>query len=149
MNTLIEKAAYLKGLADGMEFNSSQGKKFALALADIVEDMAKVVGYMQVKMDSMELSIADLEEDFCDLYDDEYDEDDEDDEPDCEVTAIRIDPHEIAGMMRFFEDVFKSALSDQGEDGKDGADEDCELSHLFKMHENMHEAEKDEEPHEE
>ncbi|HBR32421.1 MAG TPA: zinc ribbon domain-containing protein [Clostridiales bacterium] len=89
-----EKAAHLKGLMEGMEYdlNTKEGKLFA-AIADLLEDLALTVCDIEDDTAMINDYIEELDEDLgeverivYDIYDDEdYDEDyDEDDDEDDE-----------------------------------------------------------------
>lgn len=109
--TVVEKAAYLKGLVDGLgvEADSKEGKLWA-ALNDLLADMAHEIEDLQATdmdhaeaLDEMAEELSYLEELTCDLDmpedycggecegcdfrcgdEDEYDDDDDDDEEDEE-----------------------------------------------------------------
>ena len=90
---LTEKAAYIKGLADGVEYdkNTKEGKLIA-ALIDIVDDMTKKIETLDETVEELNDYIEEIDEDLGDveecLCDDEYDEcDDEDCDGDCENCA--------------------------------------------------------------
>ena len=85
---IIEKVAYLKGLADGLNLDkdSKEGKLFA-AIIDVLDDMALEIEDMQELQ--MELSegldaVSDDLEDIEDIVYEEWDEDDDDDYEDEE-----------------------------------------------------------------
>lgn len=87
--TVTEKAAYLKGLMDGMKFDkeSDHGKLFT-AIADLLEDISLSVSDLEDETSAMREYIDELDTDMSALesavYDDEEEEDDEeDDEHDC------------------------------------------------------------------
>ena len=96
--TISEKAAYLKGLMDGLDMDSQkpEGKMIA-AIVELLGDMAKRItdieettiaisdelDEIEEDLDAIEDFIMD-EEDDDDDYDDEYDDDDDDDEYDDE-----------------------------------------------------------------
>ena len=97
--TINEKAIYLKGLADGLNYDheSAEGKLIA-ALIDLTSDMAKKleevdddVEYLNDYIEEIDEDLGDVEEylygddDECDCCDcDDEDEDDDDDEDDEE-----------------------------------------------------------------
>ena len=94
--TISEKAAYLKGLMDGLDMDSQkpEGKMIA-AIVELLGDMAKRItdieettiaisdelDEIEEDLDAIEDFIMD-EEDDDDDYDDEYDDDDDDDDDD-------------------------------------------------------------------
>ena len=82
--TVVEKAAYLKGLTEGlgMDPQSKEGKLWA-ALNDLLADMAHEIEDLQESglghaeaLDALAEELSDLEEAVFDLDDDEEDEDD-------------------------------------------------------------------------
>lgn len=76
---MIEKAAYIKGLADGMELdNSTKEGKMILALLGLVEEMAETIDEMQAKMSDLEDYCEELDEDLGDVEEVLLDLDDED-----------------------------------------------------------------------
>ena len=87
--TLTERAAYLKGLMEGMKIDTetNEGKMFK-AIVDTIDDMALTVSDMEDvvdavcdELDSIEEDLDTIEEYLLDEDEDEYDED-EDDEDD-------------------------------------------------------------------
>ena len=85
--TLNERAAYIKGLAEGMELdqNSKEGKVIA-ALIELVSDMADEIAEMDERIDTVHAYCEELDEDLggveeilledkcdcCDCEDDEF-----------------------------------------------------------------------------
>ncbi len=92
MGYLSEKAAYLKGLAEGLDFdNSSKEGKILKALIEAFDEMATEVDdlviiqeEMQEQLDDVDDALMELEEDFYELddFDDDLDDDFDDDEDD-------------------------------------------------------------------
>lgn len=91
--TIVEKAAYLKGLTEGLgvEADSKEGKLWG-ALCDLVSDMAhEIEDLQQCNLDYADVldeigdELSYLEELTCDLDMDEWDEDDDDDDDDDDV----------------------------------------------------------------
>lgn len=88
--TVTEKAAYLKGLMEGMKLDkeSDHGKLFA-AIADLLEDLSLSVADLEDETSAMREYIDELDTDMSALesvvYDDEEDDEeyDEDEEHDC------------------------------------------------------------------
>lgn len=83
--TLNEKAAYLKGLSEGLTFdkNSAEGK-LLVALVDLCSEMAEEitridedVEYVSDYCEELDEDLGDVEELLLDEDDDELDEDDE------------------------------------------------------------------------
>jgi len=81
--TLTEKAAYLKGLASGLNLDENKPEtKIINALIDLIDDIALTVADLDDELavvteqvDLIDEDLESLEEDF---YEDEEDEDDED-----------------------------------------------------------------------
>ena len=90
--TISEKSAYLKGLMDGMNFNtdSNEGKLLA-AIVDLLGDMSKKIHDIEETtiaisdgLDEIEEDLDAIEDFIMDEEDEEYDFDDEDEEWDDE-----------------------------------------------------------------
>ena len=117
--TFSEKGAYLKGLAEGLEFDraSAEGKLIA-ALIDLCGEMAQAIDDLDATVDELDDDInevneycEELDEDLGDVeeylfdedYDDDYDEDEDDDFDPCEgcegCDGSAGDPDDIRMMM--------------------------------------------------
>ena len=87
--TLIEKAAYLKGLAEGLNLDKATAEgKLIGALIDIVGDIAKAQSETDEDLEYLNDYIEELDEDLGALEEEVYDLDDEccccdDDDCDC------------------------------------------------------------------
>lgn len=97
MGYLSEKAAYLKGLAEGLDFDkSSKEGKILKALIETFEEMATEVDDMviiqedmQEQLDVVDEALFDLEAEFYeldDLDDDDFEDFDDEDDEDWEET---------------------------------------------------------------
>ena len=107
---LKEKVAYIKGMMEGMEFDTAtkEGKLLA-AVVDVLEEMAKEVTNIDEDVDTLYDEVDAMSEDLEDVedivYDDEDEddyedeEDDEDDEEECYATTCPECEEEI-----FFDD---------------------------------------------
>lgn len=100
MMTLTEKAAYIKGLADGLGLDeSTKEAKIIKALIDIVDDMAlsladaeddiavlaDEIDDIEEHLDAVDVDLAEVEDILYDEYDDEdFDDDDFDCDGDCD-----------------------------------------------------------------
>ncbi|MBR6524113.1 MAG: hypothetical protein IKT39_05860 [Clostridia bacterium] len=74
MSYFTEKAAYLKGLAEGLEIDSSTKEgKLLLAMLEVIEDMADEIEMLDEKQDDMLDLISDLADEDCDCCDDDLD----------------------------------------------------------------------------
>lgn len=82
---LTEKAAYLKGLMDGMNFdkNTNEGKLIA-GIIDMMDDLALSVSDLEDETATLSEYVEELDEDLGsveeDLYGEEDDEEDDDDD---------------------------------------------------------------------
>lgn len=75
--TLTEKAAYLKGIADGMKLNAEEPvDKLLLSIIDMLDDVAKSVTSNE---EEIELLTDDVDALYEDVYDDDEDDEDDDD----------------------------------------------------------------------
>ena len=89
---MIEKAAYIKGLCDGLELdNSTKEGKMILALVGLVEEMAETIDEMQAKMSELEDYCEELDEDLGDVEEVLLDLDDEDCDCDCDCDGCCCD----------------------------------------------------------
>ena len=88
---LTNKAAYLRGLMDGLDIdeNSKEGKVFK-AMADLLKEMAETIEDLAVEVDetvelvdTLDQDLGDVEEIVYDLDDDDEDDDFEDCEYEC------------------------------------------------------------------
>ncbi len=81
--TLSEKAAYIQGLADGLELDETtkEGKLLA-ALIDLVGEMTDAIGEIDEDLDTLNEYIEEIDEDLGAV--EEYLYDDCDDECDCD-----------------------------------------------------------------
>lgn len=79
---LTEKAAYIKGLADGLNYdkNTSEGKLIA-ALIDMVDEMSKKIETLDATTEELNDYIEEIDEDLGEV--EEYLYDDEDDDGCC------------------------------------------------------------------
>jgi len=115
--SLIEKSAYLKGLADGLDLDKTtkEGKILAALLelvdemtheiADIREDIEEIDGDMEYLNDYVEELDEDLEavEDYLDDEEDEEYEDDEECDGNCECCDFECDCNGCDDDSEYFE----------------------------------------------
>ncbi len=105
---LTEKAAYLKGLADGLDFNkeSAEGKLIA-ALIDLTSDMAKELSALDDTVNELNDYIEEIDEDLGEVEEYLYDEDDCDcdcDNCDCDCDDCDCDCDDCnCGDEEYFE----------------------------------------------
>ena len=94
--TLSEKAAYIQGLADGLELDEStkEGKLIA-ALLDIVGEMADAIGEIDEDLDTLNDYIEEIDEDLGAVeeivYDCDCDCDCDDDDVECDGNCCDCD----------------------------------------------------------
>ncbi|MFI3170370.1 MAG: hypothetical protein R3Y06_10535 [Faecalibacterium sp.] len=82
---LIQKAAYLKGLMEGLGIDESTKEgKVLLAMHELLEEMAAVITDMDDDVDQLYDDIDTVAEELEALEDDLYEEDDEDEEDEDE-----------------------------------------------------------------
>ena len=86
---LTEKAAYLKGLADGLGLADSSQDKVLKVVIDMLGDLAESVEGLDGEMEAVCEELDEIEEDLYsvdeDDFDDEYEDDEESDEDETEV----------------------------------------------------------------
>ena len=81
---LTEKAAYLKGLAEGLNVNTDDDMgKLVLAIIDVIDDIALTVADLEDELAETRDYIEEIDEDLGAVEEDLYDDDDDDDECDC------------------------------------------------------------------
>ena len=86
MSILFEKVSYLKGLADGMDLDSSTKEgKLLLSIIDALGEFAEVIEEIDEDLSELDDAILDIDEDLTSLEEDFYDEDyiEELDCPEC------------------------------------------------------------------
>ena len=91
MMTLTENAAYIKGLAEGLDLDATKPEgKLITKMLDLISDMADCLSDLEDECDELRAYIEEIDDDLADVEDEifeyEYeDEDDEDDEDDDEA----------------------------------------------------------------
>jgi hypothetical protein len=79
--SMNESVAYLKGLAEGLEIDSSKKEgKLLLAIIDVLDEMAGSVNDLEETCDELDEMVDILDQDLGSLEEDFYDLDDEDDD---------------------------------------------------------------------
>lgn len=86
MNSINDRVAYLKGLAEGMQISdeTNEGKLFLKAL-DVLEQMADELTELRKDYDELNEYVESIDDDLADMEDlllDDEDEDDDDEEDD-------------------------------------------------------------------
>lgn len=81
---LTEKAAYLKGLMEGLDLDASKKEvKVMNAMYGMLEELAQTVSDLNDDVDQVYDEIDAIDEDLSDLEEVIFDDDDDDDECDC------------------------------------------------------------------
>ena len=93
--SMMEKAAYIKGLADGMELKAeTKEDKMIIALLSLVEEMAQTIDEMKGKMSDLEDYVEELDEDLGEVEEillEEIGDEDEECDGDCENCCLDCD----------------------------------------------------------
>ncbi len=131
MMTITEKAAYIKGLAQGMELDPAKKETkiinalidiiddIALSLADAEDDIAAVrddIDELEEHIDAVDADLADVEDELygdddgdycggCDSFDEDWDDEDED-EDDSDIYEIECP--ECGEVFTFDESAFET-----------------------------------------
>ncbi len=109
MESLTSKAAYLKGLCDGMELDCDKAaNKLIVKIIDAISDIAAAVDDVNDAHDELEELVHDIDEDLHDLEELVYDEsdmldDDEEDDDGQEDDFELLDYEDDEDDMGFFE----------------------------------------------
>lgn len=81
--TVTEKAAYIKGLMEGLELDqNSKEVKVIQAMADLLDDIALTVSDLEEGYHDLGDQLDAVDEDLCSLEEDFYQDDDEDEDED-------------------------------------------------------------------
>ena len=92
---IIEKVAYLKGLAEGMELNTEKKEgKLLAAIIDVLEDIGLDLEELWSEQAELSEGLDAVSDDLEDVEDIIYDEEDEDDEDDDEYYEDELDEDE-------------------------------------------------------
>lgn len=88
--SLSEKAAYIKGLMDGMELDTTKKEgKILAAIQDLLAEMAGTVETLEGDVDQVYEELDAIDEDMDDLEEAVFGEDEEDDEDEDEEEDLR------------------------------------------------------------
>lgn len=83
MDHLTDRAAYLRGLAEGMGLNKDTNEnKLLLEMISLMDEMAQKISELDADMGELEEYVEDLDADLSDMEDALFD--DEDDDCDCD-----------------------------------------------------------------
>lgn len=139
MDSLTEKVAYLKGLAEGLDLgNDTKEAKIINGMLDVLEEMSKVVTDLEDDhfeltelVDEIDSDLATLEEDVDYLYEEcdcDDDDDYEDDEHYYEITCPKCNESIYLDEDSLFEDgvVYCPECNEKIEFDLEGCDCDCE-----------------------
>lgn len=156
--SISERAAYLKGLAEGLELDNSKPEgKLIEAMLDLIYDMSDEITFIeedvQFLTEQNDELFEILDEIGYDDFDDEYSDYDDDNAsyevtcPDCGAQIVVDEDTLIEGEMNCpncggeLEFDFSSLFADEFNDEKDYCDEDCESCELgvcdFNNNENL------------
>lgn len=87
MMTITEKAAYLKGLAEGLNLDEKKPEtKLINAMIDVIDEMALSISDLEDSLDMVVEQLDEVDEDLAELEDFIF-EDFEDDDCDCDCGA--------------------------------------------------------------
>lgn len=79
--SMVESVAYLKGLAEGLEIDSTKKEgKLLAAIIDVLSDMATSITDVEEICDELDELVGIIDEDLGSLEEDFYEEDDDDDD---------------------------------------------------------------------
>lgn len=76
MNNLESRIAYLRGLADGMDFSSTKEKRFNIELIEVLSEIARSVDEIEEISYETQEYLENLDEDLGELEEDFYDDND-------------------------------------------------------------------------
>lgn len=85
MSKLTEKAAYLKGLAEGLELTPDTAeRKLLLAMLGVIDDLSSALSVLEQRIQDAEDTMDEISDDLADVeeavFDDDFDDYDDDDE---------------------------------------------------------------------
>ncbi len=84
MMTVTEKAAYLKGLAEGLNLEESKPEtKLINAMIDVIDELALSVADLEDAVDMLTEQVDAVDEDLAELEDYVFEDDDDYDDCDC------------------------------------------------------------------
>lgn len=86
MKELLQKVAYLQGLADGLELDESKEGRIIKEILSVLDLMTDYIGAIDEQVEDMEDYLESIDSDLADVEDEVFDaeEDDEDDMVDVE-----------------------------------------------------------------
>lgn len=83
--SINESVAYLKGLAEGLEIDTSKKEgKLLTAMIDVLDEMADYVTELQETCDGLDELVDTIDEDLGSLEEDFYGDEEDDEEIDCD-----------------------------------------------------------------
>lgn len=92
--SIVEKAAYLRGLADGLEIDTDKKEgKLLLAMVDVISEMADSVADLEDVTDEMSNELDEVAEELIEIEDALDDECDCCDDDDCDCEDCEGDYH--------------------------------------------------------
>ena len=82
MKELLQKVAYLQGLADGLELEDSKEGRLIKEILTVLEVMSDCIGAIDDQVEDMEDYLESIDSDLADVEDEVFDIDDEDEDDD-------------------------------------------------------------------
>ena len=99
--TVIEKVAYLRGLADGLKLTDTTAEgKVLLNVIEVLDDLALSVTDLEDAVEELGEVVDAIDDDLQDVEDALYEEDDEDEDYDLMRTMIMVWMTMMSSMMR-------------------------------------------------
>ena len=80
MKELLQKVAYLQGLADGLELEDSKEGRLIKEMLTVLDAMTDYIGALDEQMEDMEDYLESLDSDLADVEEEVFEFDDEDDD---------------------------------------------------------------------
>ena len=98
MSNLTDRAAYLRGLAEGMGLNKEKNEnKLILEMLDLMDEMAQKINELDGDVGELEEYVEDIDSDLSDMEDILFgDEDDECCDEDCDCCGEYDDEEELS-----------------------------------------------------
>ena len=82
MKELLQKVAYLQGLADGLELEDAKEGRLIKEILTVLEVMSDCIGAIDDQVEDMEDYLESIDSDLADVEDEVFDIDDEDEDDD-------------------------------------------------------------------
>lgn len=82
MKELLQKVAYLQGLADGLELDDSKEGRVIKEILSVLDAMTDYIGAIDEQVEDMEDYLESIDSDLADVEDEVFDTEDEDEDDD-------------------------------------------------------------------